>query len=731
MTGFLKIISNTGVGDVLIQPLSEEITKGKWYWELCLPDSDVLALDNLKTIRTGIYLKGRENIISDLGNDNNSFAWRADGYKVNNNIYTKHGNALHKKYSIIMAAVDVDQKKIWFGINGKWINSNPESNSGESFNFKIKRVIPAVSGMHSGKGYFVTTIPSAINLNCYKLPKGFKPLSPGIRNIIPKPIILKNNKKFDTKKNYFYEKIQKKFYLFNYKILRKLEVLNILKIHTPEVFKSKIIDHKNNFKIPSARYKKKNFTSKKIFSISDMTKDLKKREIYLKKIEEKFLENGNFFMAKKIFHQSEIFNPSSYDSIIKGKWYKSLESLGYIFDSSLKLQSNKITGNLFDFVYIPTEKCGSTAHIALLSLHPDSTVLTNTEVQGSFYYNNEKSLLIHSQRHIFKDTYKSGLVMDARISGARQQPSGLITDSSYAMRISKIIKSDGFFQAIRNPLGIAKSTFNSNILLYDLGSYKFTFTNPKSIFNLKNLIKIKSLKINSKKIFEKINMLKIDKNIIYERIEFAARTFRPYSIGKSYADYFDKWNIIDLDRNKKHSNRMMYETYKKIGLNTKYIDLLENIPFRDKVQFVMQNNKLRISIYDTELNISLGRALQSCCTNDDNLIEIYWFDISDQAKELGIHDTLCICVDTNNWNNLSSYLKEKIINSNDLKKFFTEVFLPIWLDDFKLWLEFVSPFLINKFDISFKNKIINASYKEITSFLKKHPQVEDSWSEII
>jgi hypothetical protein len=730
MTGFLKIISNTGVGEVLIQPLSNEIKKGKWYWELCLPDAHLLNLDNLKTIRTGIFSKDKKNKVSDLGDDKNSYAWRSDGYKVNNNIYIKHGKRLHKKYSIIMTAVDVDQKKIWFGINGNWINSNPESNTGESFNFKNKSIIPAVSSMHSKSGYFVSTIPSAINLNCYKAPKGFLPLSPGIRNIIPKPIILKNIKKNDTKENYFYKKIEKKFYFFKHKLLRILEILNIAKIHTPMVFKLKIIDHENNFQTPSVRYENKNFTSNEFFSISDMTKDLKKREIYFKKIEEKFLENGNFFMAKKIFRQSEIFNPSSNDTIAKGKWYDSLESLGYIFDSSLNLQSNQTNEQLFDFVYIPTEKCGSTAHIALLSLHPESTVLTNTEVQGSFYHNNEKSLLIHSQRHVFKDTYKSGLVMDARISGARQQPSGIITDSSYAMRMSKIIKSDGFFQAIRNPLGIAKSTFNSNILLYDLGSYKFTFTNPKSIFNLKNLVKIKNEKINSKKIFEKRNILKIDKNIIYERMEFAARIFRPYSIGKSYADYFDKWNIIDLDKNKKHSNRMMFQTYKKIGLNTKYIDLLENIPFRDKVQFVMQNNKLRISIYDTELNISLGRALQSSCTNDDNLIEIYWFDISDQAKELGIHDTLCICVDVNNWNTLSPYLKEKIINSNDLKKFFIEIYLPIWLDDFKLWLDFVSPFLINKFDISLKNKIINTSQKEITSFLKKHPQVEDSWNEI-
>ena len=275
--------------------------------------------------------------------------------------------------------------------------------------------------------------------------------------------------------------------------------------------------------------------------------------------------------------------------------------------------------------------------------------------------------------------------MDARISGARQQPSGIVTGDEYAKRLSRIVCPDGFLQAIRHPFRIARSTYNSHVVQYLYGNYCFAFVNPKSPFS-GEYVNIRWSNIRSRcGGIAPSNFPVVDPACLMERFEFAIRTSRPYSVGKAYSQYFDQWRILDLDRaGKERGAKRMGATYCALGISEDFSHPLDQMPHRDLVHFAMQKNYVRINIFDTTLSLFVGRAGQTICCNDVDLIELFWMDPNPLLKEIGFHYPLCLAVPKNEWVPLHRSTKQRIVYSQKLEGFFHNVLIPCWVADFKV-----------------------------------------------
>lgn len=744
MAGYFTLTCQGNVRNLIVQPLSLSLKRGKWYWEVCIPHAGMISSNVIRTIRTGVFSVNGD-VTDNLGDFSASYAWRADGKKWAAGTSAHCHGRLRGKYGVMTVALDLNEKRLWFGANGKWFKGNPETGLSPTYLLTGEEFVPAVSSFHGGAGGIQVSIPSTSELLCFPPPSGFSALEPGYHDILPVPIILSSpqvGQKDEVRSPKIPERILSKLDRCMTWVCWKVDgVWNRMvakRTVTPPIWQA---NHPGHRVYPKPMHAPRSTPENAIKDlpntpIEKMIDNRVARHQYFMDLSDNMLAKGNFFMAFKLARQADACSPLLSGMQVHLQWLESLRSIGLQFDPALGQKIGKepsLTEGLFDFVFVPTEKCGSTAHLTMLSIHPGSTVPTNAETQSAFYHENEGALLTHFMRNGFRREtgVLSGLVMDARISGARQQPSGIVTGPEFARRLSKIVRPNGFFQAIRHPFGIVKSTYNSNILLNDLGAYSFSYTNPNTLF-CGDTIDVETFEVRASHFVRASHEIsKINKRTLRDQMEFAVRIPRPYSVGKAHFDFFDSWNIIDLDQKiKREGVSRMAESYSSLGIDPNFTHPLDEIPYRDKTHFTMQRNHLKIRVYGAEMRITLGRALQTICTNDDNMIELAWTQPSEEAHAVGLCAPLCLAVDRNDWVSLSPELKYKIVDSEILSHFLINALLPLWLHDYKIWHDAVSPNLIREFDAHTKDKIISCSGNEFIKFLNEHPDVESSWQDL-
>jgi hypothetical protein len=110
---------------------------GKWYWEVkCINkievginlDSDILILSNDSTIGSNDSNIKLTGLITNSAGGSSDFRFNGGTETVNSSSVSDN--------DILMVAVDADNTKIYFGVNGTWMNSgDPAGGTGELKNF--------------------------------------------------------------------------------------------------------------------------------------------------------------------------------------------------------------------------------------------------------------------------------------------------------------------------------------------------------------------------------------------------------------------------------------------------------------------------------------------------------------------------------------------------------------------------------------------------------------------
>jgi len=107
-------------------PATIYASNGKWYAEFKPTD---LAGSN-SYIRIGVTSSNKDG--QSLGDGNETYAYLGDGRKYVEGSASSHGSAISVN-DIFMVALDVDNSKVYYGINGTFFGSgNPAGNSNES-----------------------------------------------------------------------------------------------------------------------------------------------------------------------------------------------------------------------------------------------------------------------------------------------------------------------------------------------------------------------------------------------------------------------------------------------------------------------------------------------------------------------------------------------------------------------------------------------------------------------
>ncbi|RLG26190.1 hypothetical protein DRN85_03625 [Methanosarcinales archaeon] len=150
-------------------------SSGKWYWEYYIND------------RTNSYhfgiAEGDCDLESGLGRveGENSYGWRVVGGGTSSNNRLYHNGEELQDYNpgaddgdIVMVALDLDNGKIWYGVNGVWCESgNPETGANPAFSGISGDFYPALS-LHWYDE--VTAIFKASDFH-YTPPTGFQPVT--------------------------------------------------------------------------------------------------------------------------------------------------------------------------------------------------------------------------------------------------------------------------------------------------------------------------------------------------------------------------------------------------------------------------------------------------------------------------------------------------------------------------------------------------------------------------
>ena len=170
-------------------PASLGFTKGKWYWENKI---DSTAQTDMFGISGRTEAGGTTNELGHFGDQYGFSSY--SGIMRNNNTETSYASAFNTNGKIVQIAVDVDNLKIYLGLDGVWQNSaDPANNSGglsigalsatqSGFYFPAIGDYSNGAGTYStnfGNGFFGTTAITSAGSNGngslfeYDVPSGF------------------------------------------------------------------------------------------------------------------------------------------------------------------------------------------------------------------------------------------------------------------------------------------------------------------------------------------------------------------------------------------------------------------------------------------------------------------------------------------------------------------------------------------------------------------------------
>ena len=143
------------------------VTSGKWYWEVVY--TSIVLSDAMTGIANGSMSLATGNYV---GLDANGWGvYTPTGNKLHNGANTAYGSACGA--NTIMCALDMDNGKVWWGLNGTWFNSgNPASGTNAAYTTGITGTIYACSTVLSTNEPTLTANFGA-TAQSYSAPSGF------------------------------------------------------------------------------------------------------------------------------------------------------------------------------------------------------------------------------------------------------------------------------------------------------------------------------------------------------------------------------------------------------------------------------------------------------------------------------------------------------------------------------------------------------------------------------
>ena len=463
------------------------------------------------------------------------------------------------------------------------------------------------------------------------------------------------------------------------------------------------------------------------------------------------IAKGDLELAQRLLIQADVDDPRNPDPEERLAW---VDREIARFEALKSLATPE--GRKFDFLYTPTLRGLSTELSTLLPLHPDVFSVPKHELDHAIEKRSELALLAKYQRQVLNghEHLRAGLVQHAYIAGQFGEP-------EVAKRLADVTTRKLFIHGVRDPVRLAISDFNHELIARHAGSYVFWRIDPKTpfcwaIYELTDGPKYKGWQTLRKRssylreraryygqgsrtsrdpglfsefaVMHGLSRFSVDPAAVAQRLSDALSRARHFAVGQTYAQHFDAWMPIDLERPASPSESVIGRVLSAIGVDPKFDHPAFHTSEGTTAHRLMGQNWIVVRAFGHVLHLGLGYADRSMFSNTFPFCEILPFDLDPSVSDLGPgRHRLCVSVQRDQWRLLPQDVRIRLTESNELVKLRDEVLIPAWLESFRRWKSIMEKYLLRELTPTALSRLRAQVGPDLERFLKCHPQFEQLW----
>jgi hypothetical protein len=479
--------------------------------------------------------------------------------------------------------------------------------------------------------------------------------------------------------------------------------------------------------------------------------DRRRRSTALCASAEAAILKGDLAMAQRLLVQADVDDPRNPHPEERLTW------LDRELDRFEALKSSVgPNGRKFDFLYAPTLRGLSTELSSLLPLHPDVFSVPKHELDHAIDGQQEPGLLAKYQEQVLNNHVglRTGLVQHAFIAGQFAGP-------EVAERLANITTRKLFLHGVRDPLRLAMSDFNHELIARYGGAYYFWPVYPRTPFGWHKYILANgpiydhSHTRRQRKGYWRGSTQRYPRAVVIARaagrlperlfmhglsnfsigpdqmaggLADALSRARHFAVGETYAQHFDSWVPIDLERPAVVEESVIGRVFNAIGVDGRFDHLAFRASEGTTIHRLMVQNWIAAEVSGHLLHLGLGYANRTMFSNTFPHSEMLPFNPDDRFLALGFgRQPLCVTVERAQWRLLPRDIRIRLVESEEIRKFRNGVLIPAWLDSYTRWKSSMEKYLIRDLEPAVLTRLRAEIGPDLERFLKRHPQFERKW----
>jgi hypothetical protein len=445
------------------------------------------------------------------------------------------------------------------------------------------------------------------------------------------------------------------------------------------------------------------------------------------------IKKGDFGLAQRLLFQADVDDPRNPSPQERITWLE--HHLKHFENMKFDARPN---GREFDFIYAPTLRGLSTELSSLLPLHPGVISVPKHELDEAIQGQNERGLLAKYQQQVLNgwQHLRAGLVQHAFIANQLAGP-------EVAGRLASITTRKLFVHGVRDPVQLAISDFNHELIARCCGRYFFRPVYPKSpfgrkVYTLTEGPKDKRFRRTLRRVATRVLAeclstrsvygFSVDSTMIQERLNDAISRPRHFSVGKTYSEHFDAWVPVDLERGSPRQMPVVSRVFEAIGVEARFNHPAFRVSEGTRVHRLMVQNSIEIDAFGHRLLLGLGFADRMMFSNTYPLFEMLPFDPDDRFSVLGFGPhPLCVTVNWNYWTLLPRDIRIRLSESDELLRFRDLILIPAWLDSYANWKSIMAEYLLQELPPAVLSRLRARVGDDFEQFLKRHSNFEHRW----
>jgi hypothetical protein len=476
--------------------------------------------------------------------------------------------------------------------------------------------------------------------------------------------------------------------------------------------------------------------------IEQPTPDRRERSRSLCVAAEAAILKGDLDLAQRLLIQADVDHPRCSDPCER------LQHLECQIDRCEAASSDpQPKGPKFDFLYTPTLRGLSTELSSLLPLHPNIFAVSKVELDRALETGSETALLAKYQRRslIGRERLRAGLVQHAFIASQLAGP-------EVAERLASLTTRKLFVHGVRDPVRLAISDFNHELIARHCGGYVFWPMYGRmpfhSVYSLADVPRYKWMRTLRRRaghwrarassqgpgvlaewlLERRSSTLSLDKTLIEARLSEALSRPRHFAVGHTYGQHFDTWVPINLERPLHSERSVVSQVFEAVAVDASFQHPAFRASEGTAIHRLMVQNWVGVDAWGHTLYLGLGFANRMMFSNTFPISEILAFDPDERFAALGLGaHPLCVTLHRAQWRMLPRDIRIRLIESDQLLKFRDSVLIPAWLKSYAIWKSTMAHYLIQELEPITLSRLRARIGADLERFLKHHPKFEQLW----